>query len=559
MQYRVRHVVLALALLTAPAFVSAQKAPSDRVKVKVRISTDKEADAKLRPVSMVRTSPNHVMILRSGEFDVRAFGTMKTSLDLYDKNKLTYIRSQEPSTSGGRGSKPVKVDALVFFAGQPMLIGHTFSEEGAAILYQPQTPALTKLGVPYEPLCRFTTVASERMPLLITAGSAIRKPFGVLFSPDSSYMLVHSPEIRDNESKQGLYLMAVIDKEMNVKWQRELLVDEAAKGSSLLDAEIDNKGNAYIVLRNEIPNREAKGTGVKQEIRIYMANGEGVEEATVKFGGKEFASSALLQSTPEGRMICAGIYGVAGERRKQSAGNFVSLFEAGSASLEKPQLFPFSGESLDDESDEDAPVASKGPAPAAAGSKSAEKDKQRLDRNTDLIALVPRTDGGFFLVNELFFIRETIDPKTGDRYISYVHGPMVVRQMDRNGQELWSTIFRRWLSSSSLLIGNVFCAEFDDQLFLFLLDSEEMAERRKKGERITPRHIKNPYSAYVSFDEKGAYRIKPVLRTEKDEDFIGGWGLVRTGPGEYFALGTERLAGGRFLPVKIEFSRDTSK
>ena len=127
----------------------------------------------------------------------------------------------------------------------------------------------------------------------------------------------------------------------------------------------------------------------------------------------------------------------------------------------------------------------------------------------------------------------------------------------QTGKELWSTDFRRWVSSESILLGRVFCAEYNDDLYLFLLDSEEMAERRKAGEKIKPNHIKGPYSAYVTFDDDGGFKIKSVLRSEKEEDFISGWEMVRTGKDEYIALGTEKLAGGRFLPVRIEFSTET--
>jgi hypothetical protein len=129
--------------------------------------------------------------------------------------------------------------------------------------------------------------------------------------------------------------------------------------------------------------------------------------------------------------------------------------------------------------------------------------------------------------------------------------------MDKSGQEKWSTIFRRWTKGQSMILGRVFPAEYNDQLFLFLLDSEEMAERRKAGEKIKPSHIKGPYSAYVSFDDKGAFKIKPVLKSENEEDFISGWELIRTGPNEYFALGTEKLVSGRFLPVRIDFSTES--
>ena len=86
-----------------------------------------------------------------------------------------------------------------------------------------------------------------------------------------------------------------------------------------------------------------------------------------------------------------------------------------------------------------------------------------------------------------------------------------------------------------------------------------MAERRKAGDKISSKHIRDPYSALVSFDAKGGFKIKPVLKGEKDSDFISGWSLVRTGSAEYFALGTEKVAGGRFLPVRIEFAKEAAK
>jgi len=139
----------------------------------------------------------------------------------------------------------------------------------------------------------------------------------------------------------------------------------------------------------------------------------------------------------------------------------------------------------------------------------------------------------------------------------YVHGPVQSRCIDKAGNETWSTDFRRWTASESKILGRVFCAEYNDQLFLFLLDSEEMAERRKAGEKIKPNHIKGPYSAYVAFDENGGFKIKSILKSDKEEDFISGWELVRTGKDEYIALGTEKLMSGRFLPVRIEFSTES--
>ena len=123
------HALFAAFLFASPVLLTAQST-AEKVKVKVRISKDEDADAKLRPMSMVRSGNANLMMLRSGEFDVRAFGTLKSSLDLYDRTKLTYLRSQEPNMKAKDGTE-VKVDALVNFSGRPILLGHN-STDGMA-------------------------------------------------------------------------------------------------------------------------------------------------------------------------------------------------------------------------------------------------------------------------------------------------------------------------------------------------------------------------------------------------------------------------------------------
>src|SRR5204863_4534697 len=161
-------------------------------------------------------------------------------------------------------------------------------------------------------------------------------------------------------------------------------------------------------------------------------------------------------------------------------------------------------------------------------------------------------DGGFFLVNEVNVIEEQRDAETGRVSQSFHFGPVQARSFDKEGHEQWSTFFRRWSSSDSPLLGRVFCVDFDNKLFLFLIDTEEMTEHRKSGAPITVKDTQKPFSAYVSFDEKGAFKAKPVLRGESGSDFIAGSELVRLGANEYIALGTDNLISSHFLPVKIE-------
>lgn len=521
----------------------------DKVKVKVRISTDSEADARMMPYSIIPSDGNSIMMMRSGEFDVRAFGKVTARLDLYDRDKLTFIRSQEPVMKRA-GQEKLRLEDLVLFGGRPMLIARYDDETEVAVYWQPVDPNLTKPPPVFERICAFPVELHQGTPVIVSAGSALRSPFRTFISRDSTHMLICSPEVRDDDDGGAMYLMVMVDRDMKVEWQQILRVSDKANRSRMLDVEVDTIGNAYLMVRNEFGRRDFVDGKANFELKLFVAGVGGIEETSIDLGEGLHASQALLKTLEHGRLVCAGVYRSSVEDRWEDKGNFVSMFEAGSVTMGQPRLMEFNAASeLNENAESDE----------AEGSKQEAKDKARTERGTSVVDILPRSDGGFFLVNEVFYVDPVYDATAKRWEDTYLHGPVLVRAIDGGGKEVWSTFFRRWLRSRTTIMGQVFCAEFADQLFLFLLDSEEMAERRKEGKKISPKHIRGPYSAYVAFDDRGEYKIKRVLRTESNQDYIGGWRLVRTGKAEYIALGTEKLVSGKFLPVKIEFTLETKK
>ena len=385
-----------------------------------------------------------------------------------------------------------------------------------------------------------------------------RSPFNVTISRDSTHMLVYSPEVRDAESDAAMYLIALLDRNMNVVWQHILRVSENAHRSRLIDVELDDAGNAYVLVRNDFKGRDFIDGKPNFEVVLYRLSEGDIANAPFTLDPGYWPTGGVLEPLSGGRMACAGIYASSEEQRFKLLGNYVTVFEAGSAEMGAPKLMPFTaGSGLEDEG---APEEDDEEKPKEDDStKQEKKDEKRMSSATDIIATVPRSDGGFFVVNEVSYARVSRNTQTGSSSTTYYHGPVQVRSFSKDGVELWSTIYRRWTASGSPLLGRVFPAEFNDQIFLFMLDSDEMIERRKAGDKITPKHGREPYSVYVSFDEKGAYRTKAVLKSDTNKDYIGGWNLMRTGKGEYIALGTEKLVSGKFLPVKIEFTIETKK
>jgi hypothetical protein len=123
----------------------------------------------------------------------------------------------------------------------------------------------------------------------------------------------------------------------------------------------------------------------------------------------------MLEHTADDRVVCAGVYGMESEKKWKVLGNFLAVFKAGSTESVNTEVIPFNGTGLEGESDE------------GEDSKSEAKDKGRMTSNTDVIAVLPRSDGSFFLVNEVAYV-SIITSTQGGQQVRYVHGPIQGRQ-----------------------------------------------------------------------------------------------------------------------------------
>lgn len=534
-----KYLIWVITLLVLTTHASAQDG-NEKIKVKVRISKDDDAKAKLRPVAMIPAGPN-VLMMRSGEFDVRAFGTLKTTLDAYDAAKLTHVRSMEVDPELPNGAK-LYIEGLVRFGGKALLLGR--SKEGNVTMYaQEVDPGLTKAS-PFLPICKWDTELKMHRQLFVEAGGSSRTPYSVAISPDSMHMLIYSPEIRNSE-KEAVYMLAMLDEKLKVLWTRVVKVSELARRSQPMDVRVDDLGDAYVLVKNDRPQEEDRNV----DVELFKVNDAGVESVSIKLSEPTYVQSGILCPLKDGRLACVGVYGVTENHKGHTLGNFVTTFAAGSLQLTEPAILSFStgtGEEEDVDLDDSA---------EEGGSKAEKRDQRKLAYSTSVIGMLPRNDGGYVIVNEMAYVY-LVTTQNGGSYPRWVHGPLLVRGVDAGNKQLWSTTFRRATNSASPILGRVFCAEYDDKPFLFLWDSEEMARRRKTGEKIKVSHSRDPYSAYVVFDDQGKFRVRTVLKGDKDRDYMSGWDMVRVSDSTYYALGTERIAAGRFLPVRIDFSKE---
>ncbi|HNU57261.1 MAG TPA: hypothetical protein PKN30_11785, partial [Flavobacteriales bacterium] len=254
-----------------------------------------------------------------------------------------------------------------------------------------------------------------------------------------------------------------------------------------------------------------------------------------------------LRHLPDGRLVLGGVYGLVEDDRITVQGDLVAPIGA-DGQLGEPQMIPHS---------DDGALIGEGEPPAVEGQKFLEKDVERLMSGIRLVDLLPRSNGGWFLVKELYFMETYFDLKAKRHANRYVHGPVQVTTVAGSGDVEWNSLFRRWYKSAVPGTGEVLAGVYADELFLFVLDSEEQATARKAGAKMDPEMTKDAYSAHVSFDAKGAARSKVVLRSGNETGYITGRKLWRMSGSEYYTIGSEKPEGGRSLPVRIELSTET--
>ncbi|MFN3874341.1 MAG: hypothetical protein ACK4L7_00315 [Flavobacteriales bacterium] len=556
-----RTLALAAALIGASGALmplQAQTKPEDKVKVKVRIGPEQKPDATLEPHAVFRSSPAALMVMRSPEFGARSHVKKGPRIDVYDYEKLMHERSVEPVMKR-MGQEQLLLDDLVRFNGRPVMIARNRRDDEVALFYQYLDPHLTRQPPAFDPICSFPVQAKVFKTSVEKPGTPTRDPFRTAVARDSSHMLIHGPHMVDPNGS-AFRLLVAVDRQMNPVWQHVLRLDARAERSEVLDAAIDEKGAAYVLLRSRAKGRPYWGGASTYEVVLHRIDAADIATMSVALPDGTQPTGGILRDHGQG-IVWAGIYAAPGEGSGSLQGNFVATVTPDSTGALPARWLPFSGESLSaqeiSERNEAVEVAEEGDDEEDGGKK--KKADKRLDWVTDVIDLLPRGDGGWFIVNEVGFVVSRIDPETRRARRTFYHGPVLARSFDKDWNQRWATLCQRWVASGSPVTGRLLSAVFDKLLYLLMIDSDEFAERRKLKEPITPKTSATPQTVYAFFDEKGGFRTKAVLKGESARDFIGGWGLVRTGKNQYVAFGADNMGGGRYLPVRFDLSKDERK
>jgi hypothetical protein len=517
--YTLRPVLLSV---LACATAAGSLAQTDKLKVKVRMSADERAADKREVRNLFAVNERNILVV-SGNHEgssVQNFSKAKPRLDLLDRSKMNVARSIEPDVTVS--GYDMFLEDVVLFGGQPVILAtRRDTIQGFVQLnWQHYDENLARRPAPYLELCRFDAMVQGNNAGW-SEGTAHRDPFRASLAPDGSFLLALSPEVIGTDGKRRM-LMGVADPKMKLMWHRTM---DLAHGERFASAQLDTAGNVHLLVARPSVKKTTPGDTLWTH-HLLLVNGMEVTERELPLADGRHISNALFVTVPDGRVALAGVHAGMDDKGKNRLANFLAFLHADEAPVEFSIERKFAYD----------------------------PELGFMAHGVRLLNALPKSNGGFFLVNEYFVETEKPITKLAISGRRWVHGPIAAVSMDPDGEEEWESIFVRLHLAYDPAHGEVFSMLHNDELVLFLLDSDELVQRRKKNEKPEHTDMRKHYSAYVHFTPDGSFKAKGVLRTGGSDDIIQGRELYHAGPGEYYVLAGPKLGAAKLLPVKIEFT-----
>lgn len=518
---------IATALLLAAPFLSpsAQAQAADKLKAKVRLGTAAQKVDKSPIMAILPVSDRTILVARSARDTdgIQAYKDQAAVLELYDRAKLNLLRTQEIALRNVK--QQLFLEAVVLLGGRPVVIASRRDTLVGAIelFWQKIDPNLTNPARPFEQLCVFDAKVygdGTKVP----DGSGHRNVFKTSYSPDGRQVVLYSAAVA-NLKGDKYRPMVVLGPDAKVVWKQTL---ELEGDEQLQTVQLDDAANVYMADRIGRSLKDVKNDTTSYQVVLQRVDATGVSSVDHGLGKERFLKSVAFAPSAKGGLRIAGTYTGLDGKGELTMGDMLGLLPPGANKVEQMVTKVFK-QNADD----------------AAPTKKAWRMRDVIERK----------DGGVFLVREYFQETDAVDAKTSMAGLRWIHGPLVVSSWDAKGGELWTSTFRRLLYTKDPHVGEVRCVEHDGQLLLFLIDSEEQMEKRKKADAVlTYLDLKSPFSTMVQFDATGTQKTKAVLRSSGANDYLVGRELWRAGPAEYYVAGGTKLSGENTMPVRIDIS-----
>ncbi|MCW5899409.1 MAG: hypothetical protein KIT10_09095 [Flavobacteriales bacterium] len=505
--------------------VSTAHAQEDKLKMKIRLLPEAESPDKRPPVNVFPLGRT-VMVLRSTQSSdpVQSYSKQMPRFELYDRTKLTLLRGQDPVLKVKAGE--LFLEQLALFGGEPVMIAmRRDTVQGVVELYwQRVDPNLTKPHGLFEKLCAFDT-RTWGSGAKVSSGQGYRDRFETSLSPDGKHMVIYSQGITAGDGDL-MRPFAMVGPGMELLWYHTPEIEGKAP---LVGMQATNDGTAWLLERHRFTPADPKKDSTTFRLKLFRADKEDIEEVEFGLDKDRHVKSAVLRPLDDGRIACAGLFGGLNPKGERIIGEFLGMFPPGADKMQVVYQRVFKMET---------------------------DDASYTNGSMRIVDVLPRGDGGFYMLREYHLETDKVDAKTAMSGLRWIHGPLVITNVDKDGKEAWSTVFRRLFYSPDRMVHEPIALVYEGKFMLFMLDNDQQMEKRKKDDRkLLHTDTKSPYSTYVLFNEQGGFKSKAILQGKEGTEYLLGDRFWPMAPNDHVGVGSIRMNGKNPQLLRLELGQ----
>jgi len=328
------------------------------------------------------------------------------------------------------------------------------------------------------------------------------------------------------------HVFIALGKDMQLLWFDVLKSNADAASTQVLAAAIDNDGRATAVVTSRVGEHKYRNADYVYTSKVVQITEEGIKEMAWAPADGQYAVDARMIAHKDGSVACAGVYGVSESKRVHlTPGVYLSTFAPGMTEVPKGTGHAFA------------------------------RDGNVSDMHTD--AFVAKSAGYYVVAEQLSLKWPPIPgsaPESAYEAVTPIrmHDDVFAMDLGADGSLVWQTRFARKMKGTDTDAGHVLAGQYEDQLFILMLDEEANLDLRKKDQALEHKPTKSAITTFTTFDPQGKFKTKTV-RTGEYFDAVLGTELYRINNNEYVAFGAEEPGTNKAVPLQLLLVKSVGK
>lgn len=516
------------ALFLAPVAIHAQEG---KVRVKVKADLAAAPDRELGLSKTAYGDPGSFVALKTLGGQMALGGLTEAQLgwqlSVIANDKMGEIKRDKPKFVWGIG--PVAIETIETFQKQfRVILSKPDPENGQLLLLQQELSPRSLTGRAASLITEVPYALFGKTNDYFTPGTTVG--FNTTLSANGQFMLLGLSPATTTRSAGSPIVAVMLGKNMQPKWMNSLQKEAGNATTEVATTAVDNKGNAWYLIKNVGDNDPKTKEVVGYSFSIYRLDSTGQQVFPLELGQKDHAQEALLAIAADGTVVCTGIYSNPEANRNESVGIFHASLNVADGTWKVQGKHPFNLQEV--------------------------KKTQRLQTNMHIEQVWPKSNGGWHVVAERAGVEtHQVSDLSGKKVekTEWVNGAFHVMELDAAGGQVWYTEVPREMSYAKSGPGKAFSIAHADQLFIFYNDDARNMDLRKKKQPVDP--VDKPKDALMlEFKADGGYKERAVLQEGTRSGYFDADAVWPMGEGLFGLEGAPDFRKDRTFPILIEMT-----